>query len=45
MGAAYVPWIVHFFLGLGMEANVKRPLVVREQIQSELRELIKQYGH
>ena len=43
MNPSYVPWIVHFFLGFGMEANVKHPLEVRQQIQSKLRELIKQY--
>ncbi len=43
MSASYVPWAVHFFLGLGTEANVKRPPTVREQIQSKLRELVKQY--
>jgi len=43
MNPSYVPWRVHFFLGFGMEANVKHPLEVREQILSKLRELIKQY--
>ncbi|MDF2647337.1 MAG: YafY family transcriptional regulator [Paenibacillus sp.] len=45
MSASYTPWTVHFFLGFGMEANVKHPQVVREQIQSKLRELLKQYEH
>ncbi|MGA3677293.1 helix-turn-helix transcriptional regulator [Lysinibacillus agricola] len=43
MNTSFTPWIVHFFLGLGMEANVKHPQVVREQIKSKLQELIKQY--
>ncbi|MGN4447592.1 helix-turn-helix transcriptional regulator [Bacillus cereus group sp. MYBK79-1] len=43
MSASYTPWAVHFFLGLGMEANVKRPHVVREQIQSKLLEMVRQY--
>lgn len=45
MNTSYIPWAVHFFLGFGMEANVKRPQVVREQIQGKLRELIRQYEH
>lgn len=44
MSASYTPWAVHFFLGLGMEANVKGPEVVREQIQSKLHELVNQYA-
>ncbi|MEY2373337.1 helix-turn-helix transcriptional regulator [Lysinibacillus capsici] len=43
MNTSFTPWIVHFFLGLGMEANVKQPQEVREQIKSKLQELIKQY--
>ncbi|KOS62958.1 YafY family transcriptional regulator [Lysinibacillus agricola] len=43
MSTSFISWSVHFFLSLGMEANLKRPQVVREQIQSKLRELIKQY--
>lgn len=43
MSTSFTPWTVHFFLGFGMEAKVKRPLVVREQIQSKLRQLISQY--
>ncbi|WP_028610820.1 helix-turn-helix transcriptional regulator [Paenibacillus harenae] len=43
MSASYAPWAVHFFLGFGIEANVKRPDVVREQIQGKLRELMRQY--
>ncbi|MEY9976314.1 helix-turn-helix transcriptional regulator [Lysinibacillus sp. RC79] len=43
MNTSFTPWIVHFFLGLGIEANVKHPQVVREQIKSKLQELIKQY--
>ncbi|MCY9549508.1 helix-turn-helix transcriptional regulator [Lysinibacillus xylanilyticus] len=43
MNTSFTPWIVHFFLGLGMEANVKHPQVVREQIKNKLQELIKQY--
>lgn len=45
MNASYTPWAVHFFLGLGIEANVKRPQVVREQIQSKLLEMVRQYEH
>lgn len=45
MSASYTSWTVHFFLGFGLEANVKRPQVVREQIQSKLRELTRQYEH
>jgi predicted DNA-binding transcriptional regulator YafY len=45
MSASYIPWTVHFSLGFGLEANVKRPQVVREQIQSKLRELTRQYEH
>lgn len=45
MSASYTRWTVHFFLGFGMEANVKRPQVVREQIQSKLMEMIRQYEH
>ncbi|WP_245947982.1 helix-turn-helix transcriptional regulator [Paenibacillus sambharensis] len=44
MSASYTPWAVHFFLGLGMEANVKRPQAVRGQIQSKLQELLVQYA-
>lgn len=43
MSSSYVPWAVHFFLGLGMEANVKHPPAVREQIQRKLQELLRQY--
>lgn len=43
INTSFTPWIVHFFLGLGMEANVKHPQVVREQIKNKLQELIKQY--
>lgn len=43
MNTSFTPWIVHFFLGLGMAANVMHPQVVREQIKSKLQELIKQY--
>ncbi|WP_312116995.1 helix-turn-helix transcriptional regulator [Brevibacillus reuszeri] len=45
MSTSYVTWAVHFFLGLGMEANVRHPQVLREQIQNKLRELTKQYKH
>ena len=44
MSASYTPWAVHFFLGFGMEANVKRPQQVREQIQSKLQEMVRQYN-
>ncbi|WP_010500341.1 helix-turn-helix transcriptional regulator [Paenibacillus elgii] len=44
MSASYASWAVHFFLGFGTEANVKRPQAVREQIQSKLREMINQYA-
>ena len=43
MNTSFTPWIVQFFLGLSMEANVKYPQVVREQIKNKLQELIKQY--
>ncbi|KPN96074.1 YafY family protein [Lysinibacillus sp. ZYM-1] len=43
VNSSFTPWLVHFFLGLGMEANVKYPRVVREQIKSKLQELMKQY--
>ncbi len=43
MNSSFTPWLVHFFLGLGMEANVKHPQIVREQIKNKLQELIKQY--
>ncbi|WP_028544595.1 helix-turn-helix transcriptional regulator [Paenibacillus taiwanensis] len=45
MSTSYISWAVHFFLGLGLEANVKRPQVVREQIQHKLKELTIQYEH
>lgn len=44
MSTSYTPWAVHFFLGFGTEANVKRPKAVREQIHSKLQELIVQYA-
>ncbi|WP_426452794.1 helix-turn-helix transcriptional regulator [Paenibacillus sp. S-38] len=43
MPASYVPWAVHFFLGLGMEAIVKGPKEVREGIRDKLREMLGQY--
>ncbi|KEK12656.1 hypothetical protein EP18_08595 [Lysinibacillus sphaericus] len=44
VNSSFTPWLVHFFLGLGMEANVKHPPIVREQIKSKLQELMKQYN-
>ncbi|AFH61628.1 helix-turn-helix transcriptional regulator [Paenibacillus caseinilyticus] len=43
MPDSYVPWAVHFFLGLGVEANVKGPKQVREGIHGKLREMLVQY--
>ncbi|WP_284643499.1 helix-turn-helix transcriptional regulator [Paenibacillus silviterrae] len=43
MSASYIPWAVHYFLGFGMEANVRRPQAVRDEIRSKLRSLQEQY--
>ncbi|TKH45380.1 YafY family protein [Paenibacillus sp. FSL R10-2782] len=44
MSSSFATWAVHFFLGLGMEANVKQPQAVREQIKNKLHDLLNQYG-
>ncbi len=36
-------WLVHFFLGLGLEATVKKPELVRKQIQAKLQQMARQY--
>lgn len=38
-----VTWAAHLFLGFGTEANVKQPLILREQIQAKLKALTEQY--
>lgn len=43
MSSSFTSWAVHFFLGLGMEANVKQPQIVREQIKNKLHDLLNQY--
>lgn len=43
MSASYYEWAEHFFLGFGMEANVKRPEALRERIRHKLKEMVLQY--
>lgn len=43
VGTSFTPWLVHLFLGFGMEANVKQPQIVRELMQEKLHMLLKQY--
>ncbi|OAB36851.1 hypothetical protein PMSD_11120 [Paenibacillus macquariensis subsp. defensor] len=45
MSTSYIKWAIHFFIGFGMEADVKNPPVLRERIQSKLWEMTRQYEH
>lgn len=40
---SYLNWAAHFFLGFGLEAHVRQPVALREQIGTLLQELSNQY--
>ncbi|WP_281890375.1 YafY family protein [Paenibacillus sp. YYML68] len=43
MPASYRPWVVRYMLSLGTDAHVLAPASVREQLRSELHQLLRQY--
>ncbi|MHA7581068.1 helix-turn-helix transcriptional regulator [Paenibacillus vandeheii] len=43
ISSSYMSWAVHFFLGLGAEANVYEPAELRSLIQQKLQQLIELY--
>lgn len=43
ISSSYMSWAVHFFLGLGAEANVCRPAELRSLIQQKLQQLLSLY--
>ncbi|MGN7415667.1 WYL domain-containing protein [Paenibacillus sp. SAF-068] len=43
ISSSYQTWAVHFFLGLGAEANVCQPAELRSLIQQKLQQLLNLY--